>query len=141
MNNRAIVIDTETSDTEGTGTKADKSVMVLPMIKDSCAGCATGCDKQGAAFAVSNPLNLPVKKGTIVILSLSKRALAIQGIVSLLFPFLCSILGFLLGGHFGFSEEMKAVLVLIMLACSSLIVFLVTRFHPMTGKPQIIEIY
>lgn len=136
MNNKAIVVDVKGND-----------VVVLPMVKDACSSCTSGCDKQGSSFIVSNPLKLPVSKGTVVILSLSKKTLAWQGLISLLFPFICSVAGYFIGNYVAIKhsitniEGIKALFVLVFLLVSSLAVFLCTRHHPLTGKPEIIEIY
>ena len=136
MNSRAVVVSTENNE-----------ITVLPLLKNACASCTSGCEKQGASFTVDNPLKLPVSKGTVVILSLSKKILAIQGIVSLLFPFLCAVGGYFFGSWLsakaGFSnaEGAKALCVLAFLAVSCTAVYLVSRHYPFKGKSEIIDIY
>lgn len=136
MKSKALVISTD-----------NDIITVLPVLKEACTACKSGCAKQGESFTVSNPLKLPVKKGSIVFLELSKKTLALQGIISLLVPFLCAIGGYFFGSFLSSklsinnAEAVKALSVLVFLIISSLGVFLVTRKFPIKGQSEIIEIY
>ena len=70
-----------------------------------------------------------------------------QGIISLLFPFLFAVTGFVLSakiaGLLGMiaTEGFKALCTLIFLCASALIVLAVTRIFPLSGQNQIVEVY
>lgn len=124
----------------------EKDVSVVPMIKGDCASCESGCEKRGSPYSVDNPRKLPVSAGSVVLIGAGRNAQAVQGIVALLIPFLCSVLAFVfstpLAGLFGMkaTEGFKAVSVLIALFLSTLAVYLITRKVPLPGKSEILEI-
>lgn len=114
--------------------------------KEECKSCTTGCAKIKNSFELSNPNNFDIKKGSVVKVMASKKAQAIQGLLSLFIPFLCSIAGYVFGpsiaGLFGktISNDARAVFVLLFLTLSSAAVFIITRKFPMPGKPEIVEV-
>ncbi|MDO4506695.1 MAG: SoxR reducing system RseC family protein [Spirochaetales bacterium] len=114
--------------------------------KEECKSCTTGCAKIKNSFDISNPQNLDVKKGSVVVIRASKKAQAIQGLLALFIPFLCSIAGYLLGPSIAglfrktISNDARAIFVLLFLVLSSAIVFVITRRKPMPGKPEIVEV-
>ena len=124
----------------------EEDVIVSPMVKGECASCESGCAKRGAAYPVLNPRKLPVKPGQTVIVGASARAQAVQGVISLLIPFLCALLAFMLAPVFAnlfgmnASEGFKAVSVLAGLFISSLAVLLITRKVPLPGKSEILSL-
>ena len=124
----------------------EEDVSVVPMIKGDCASCASGCEKRGSPYSVQNPRKLPVTAGNVVIVGAGATAQAIQGIISLLVPFLVSVLAYvfspIIAPVFGLSatEGFKAVSVLVGLFISALAVFLITRKVPLPGKSEILEI-
>jgi positive regulator of sigma E activity len=122
-------------------------ITVIPLITDACLSCTAGCAKQGKSFEVSNPLHLPVEKGSIVKIGTSKKAQNLQGIIALLFPFLCAVAGYFCAPSIAslFNKEagdgLRAIFVLFFLLLSSLFVFLLSKFHPFAGKPEIQSLY
>ncbi|WP_407397248.1 SoxR reducing system RseC family protein [Treponema sp.] len=114
--------------------------------KEECASCTTGCAKIKNSFEISNPDNLEIKKGSVVMVEASKKSQALQGILSLLIPFLSSIAGYIFApsimGLLGktISNDARAVFVLLFLTVSASIVFVITRKYPMPGKPEIVEV-
>lgn len=121
-------------------------ILVLPLLKSECVTCAAGCAKQGSAFPVDNPRNLPIRTGDIVHLKAGAKVQAVQGILSLMVPFAAAVLGFFLAGpvmrlfNAPAGEGVKAVFVLAFLFISALTVFLITRCHPLPGKAEISEV-
>jgi len=87
-----------------------------------------------------------VVKGSVVMVGSSRKIQVIQGLLSLFIPFLCAIAGYFLGpsicGIFGktISNDARAIFVLLFLILASAAVFVITRKHPMPGKPEILEI-
>lgn len=132
MTERALVITTDGS-----------SAQVMPFEKDACATCGGDCEKKHSTFLVKNPKNLPIKTGSLVTLQSSKKAQALEGLVSLIFPILCSIAGFFLATPFmrifgkTAGEGAKALGVLLMLILSSTLVYLISRKIPKKGIPEI----
>ncbi len=127
----------------------NEEVTILPLVKDACASCSHNCSEHGHCqpYTATNPHSLPIKEGTVVGISAEKKAEAMQGIISLLFPFLFAVTGFVLSakiaGFLGMiaTEGFKALCTLIFLCASALIVLAVTRIFPLSGQNQIIEVY
>ena len=125
----------------------DNDISVLPLLNDACSSCTQACNKRGEAYSVNNPRHLDVKKGSIVGITAQASVQAVQGIFSLLFPFLCAIAGYFCASPIAsllslkVTEAFKAVCVLIFLFLSSAIVFVCARLIPLPGKPEIVEVY
>lgn len=119
---------------------------VSPLGQGSCSACSSNCSKRGCCFSVENPLNLPVKAGSVVRVESSARAQVLEGICSLLVPFACAVLGYfassplaaLVSGQA--QEGVRALSVLFALFASSAVVYLVTSRLPPASKPVIREI-
>ena len=98
------------------------------------------------SFEVLNPFELEIKKGSVVVVSTNKKFKVLQGIFSLLIPFLCAVAGYISGpsicAFFGktISNDARALFVLLFLALSSAVIFAITRKNPMPGKPEIVEV-
>ena len=113
---------------------------------EECATCTTGCAKIKNSFEVLNPFELEIKKGFVVVVSTNKKFKVLQGIFSLLIPFLCAVAGYISGpsicAFFGqtISNDARALFVLLFLALSSAVIFAITRKNPMPGKPEIVEV-
>lgn len=124
----------------------EKRIEAVHFEKDECLSCTTGCAKIKNSFELSNPDNLEIKKGSIVMVEANRKAQALQGILALLIPFLCAVAGYVFApfitGLFRktISNDGKAVFVLLFLVLSSAVVMIVTRKHPMPGKPVIKEV-
>ncbi|MCR5218867.1 SoxR reducing system RseC family protein [Treponema sp.] len=134
MNKKALIVSTE------------NQILVQPLLKDSCAGCTSSCEKTDIRFAVTNPMDLPVKAGSVVTLAASPISQAVQGILGLFFPIFSAIAGYFLADKIALKlnlaqgDKAKSLCVLIFLLASSLLVFIVTRLFPLPGTPQIINI-
>ena len=124
----------------------DNSVSVLPVISNECAKCASGCSKQGSPFTAKNPHNFSVRTGSIVAISSPKSKQALEGLLSLVVPFLCAVAGYFaavpLVSMMGFSagDGARAAGVLLLLTLSSALVLFINRKIPEFSKPEIIEI-
>ncbi len=111
-----------------------------------CTSCGEGCAKKNCTFEILNPLNLDIKSGSVVLIGANKKKQALQGIISLFIPFVCAILGYIFAPQimslFGktISSDAKAIFVLLFLALSSLLIFVLTRKFPIPGKPEILEV-
>ncbi|MBQ0040391.1 MAG: SoxR reducing system RseC family protein [Treponema sp.] len=123
-----------------------KTIEAVHFEKDECLSCTTGCAKIKNTFEITNPKGLDVVKGSVVMVEASKKAQVIQGLLSLFIPFLCAVAGYILGpsicGIFGktISNDARAIFVLLFLVIASAAVFIITRKHPMPGKPEIVEV-
>jgi uncharacterized membrane protein YoaK (UPF0700 family) len=123
-----------------------QDILVVPLITDACLSCKNGCAKRGKPFTVSNKKNLPVQTGTIVKISASPLKQAVQGITALLFPVICAVAGYLAAPAAArtigrpVTEGFRAGLVLLFLALSSLIVYLLSRSSIHLTKSEIAEI-
>lgn len=123
-----------------------ESATVLPVINDECAKCTGGCSKQGSPFTVKNPQNLNIKTGSIVAISTPKSKQILEGILSLIIPFLCAIAGYFaavpIAALFNIDagDGARALGVLSFLALSATLILFFTRKLPEFSKPEIIEI-
>ena len=122
------------------------TITVIPLITDACLSCTAGCAKRGKPFTVTNPRQLPVTTGTIVRVESSRSAQALQGVISLLFPFASAVGGYFcaspIASLFGKTagDGMHAIGVLSFLFIAAAIVFFISRKIPFSGKPEITEI-
>ena len=121
MTNRAIVISAD-----------ENSAQVMALPKGSCSTAEhTGCADCG---------------GTIVKIESSKKAQAVQGLLSLLIPFACAVTGYFLAPKLmsllgkPASDDSRAFFVLLFLFLSAAIIFTVSRKIPLPGQPQITDI-
>lgn len=122
-----------------------KALEAVHFEKDECAACTSGCAKLKNSFEISNPRGIEVKKGNVVLVAASRKSQAIQGILSLFVPFLCAVAGYLFSPammkifRIELKNDARAVFVLLFLILSSAAVFIITRKHPLPGKPEIVE--
>lgn len=129
----------------------NEQVTILPFIKDACASCSHNCSEHGGVhcepYLATNPHSIPLKEGMVVGIAAEKKAEAVQGIASLLFPFLFAVAGFIfsakIAGLLGMiaTEGFKALCTLSFLCISALIVLVLTRIFPLSGQNQIVEVY
>ncbi len=121
-------------------------VTVIPLITNACLSCKEGCAKRGHPFSALNSKNLPVKIGSIVKIGTFKKNEVLQGLFSLVFPILCAAAGYFAAtpaaGAFGIqvSEGLQALFVLLGLALSTMLVFLLSRNMIHLIRPEIIEL-
>ena len=92
------------------------------------------------SIEVRNPHNFLVSKGSVVAIRTYKTLEALYGIVSLLIPVFCAVLGFCFS-HFVLksqSELLNAFFVLLFLAIPSMAIFVFSRFIRIDSRPKII---
>lgn len=124
----------------------EKEILVHPVLSPNCATCGHTCEKASIEYAVSNPRNLEIRKGSIVELAPSSFIQGLSGILSLLLPFFCAIAGYFLSPSvaslFGtpVTDGIRAACVLSFLLISGTAVFLITRFVELPGKLTIVSI-
>ena len=124
-------------------TETGASVMLLQ--KDACATCSASCAKAEKKIEVKNPHKYPLKVGSLVYLSSSPSTQIVQGIISLLFPFLSALSGFFCASpiaralHSEHKDSVQAVCVLLFLFLSSFIVMIYSRLHPQQGMPEVCQ--
>ena len=124
----------------------DKSITVRPIIKNSCISCTHGCESVQVEYSVSNPHGFKIEKGSIVTLDNSPFMQGISGLISLLFPFFCAILGYITAPkiaalfELAVSDGIRAACVLSFLAVSSIFVFIFTRKVDLPGKSTIVAV-
>ena len=122
-----------------------EDIFVVPLIKSECAGCAAGCDKRGAAFAVSNSRGLDIKVGDTVKLASASLKENVRGLISLLFPVASAVAGYFLAAPIASlwgktaGEGTRALCVLGFLFVAAGIVLLSTRSIKLSGKSEIIS--
>ena len=116
----------------------EEDVFVLPMIVGACQNCKTGCLKQGKAFKVLNRKKFPLKPGMAVRIGLSRRLLALHGILAFFGPIATAIAGFVFapeisekfcGAEFTEAnfEKIRAATTAISLVASSAVLFVISR--------------
>lgn len=123
-----------------------EKITVIPLKKDECVSCPAACGKNSTPLEVSNPLNLDLKKGSVVLITASKKVQTIQGFFSLFIPIFCAILGYFLANPIlsifnkTAKDGTKALFVLIFLLFSASVVYFISRKSKFLGKAQIVEI-
>ena len=122
-------------------------VQVVPLISDACVNCSsTDCASQGRTFSVLNKRNFEIKENSIVKIEVSKLSQSIQGLVSLLFPILCAVLGYILSPAAAqrigasFSEGFQAICVLVFFLAACLVVFAISRSSIHITLPEITQV-
>ena len=123
MRERAMVVSVDGD--EG-GKKS--GIKVVPLISDACINCDKSmCAKRGKPFSVSNPKNLPVKRGDVVKIASPMLHQVLQALFALALPVLLGVLGYVLVPG---SEGLKAVAVTLCFVAGAAVVFVVTHFLP-----------
>ncbi len=126
--------------------KEENKIFATLFQKEECENCNANCNRKNKVFEVENPRAIDVEEGDVVLISANPKIQALQGTVSLLFPFLCAILGYFISPTImtalgrPVSEDVKAVFVLLFLFVAAFFVFFLTRRFPIPGKPEIIEV-
>ncbi len=132
MQRKAVVISVD-----------DGHATVMPIEKSECVSCSAGCKKKGEPMSVANSRNFALKVGDLVYIAASGRLQAVEGLVSLLFPFVSAVLGYfvsfpLAAKYSGAKADgVRAMFVLGFLFLSTALVFLITRFFPSKAKVEI----
>ena len=135
MSTKAVVVSVE----------AD-GLSVLPVAKLECASCSSSCSKKQELMSVTNPKHFPLQSGAVVIIELSGRRRAFEGVFSLLFPFCSAVAGYFAAAPFAArlsgraADGMRALFVLLFLLLSSILVILITRLFPSDGRAEIVAV-
>jgi hypothetical protein len=123
------------------------SILVMPLLTDTCINCAeSSCAKRGTTFPVDNPQKFPVACGDVVSIAAKKRATAVQGFFSLLFPIAMAAAGYAAVTPVSYalnvvpSEGIKACAVLVGLAVAVGIVLVISRIAVKHTRAEISEI-
>lgn len=115
-------------------------------VAQDCTSCHASCGKKTDCFEVTNPKGVRVSEHSCVLISASKKAQALQGVMCLLFPVAVAFVGYfacpLLTAIFGktLSPDGRAGGVLLFFFASCAIVFFLTRKFPIPGKPEIVGV-
>lgn len=136
--------------------KKQNLVLVEPVSFSECASCKQACNKRGILVEAVNKKNLPLKEGSLVLIASSKSLEAIESIISLVFPILMAILGYILSTKiYSFlqkfihtsmmqsatcPEGIKALCVVLFFALSSLLVLKITRRKNLFFYPEITNV-
>ena len=117
---------------------------VIPLLSDTCINCnSPTCAKRGTPFQASNPQNFKLKSGDIVKIEAPATTQIAQGFLSLILPILSAIAGYFLAEPvaqlFGVAvtESMRTAGVLILLALSTGIIFILSKTLLKLSKPQV----
>ena len=122
----------------------NSQAQVLPMITGACLSCKEQCAQRGTPFTVSNEKKFEIKEGSIVSITTSPKAEAVQSILSLCAPVLCAIAAFFFAPpismaifHQTATEGFKAACALAGIIIPATIVFAVSRFKIRPSQPYI----
>lgn len=117
---------------------------VIPLLSDTCINCnSPTCAKRGTPFQASNPQNLKLKSGDIVKIEAPATTQIAQGFLSLIVPILSAVAGYFLAEPVAklwgipVTESMRTVGVLILLALSTGIIFILSKTWLKLSKPQV----
>ena len=117
---------------------------VIPLLSDTCINCnSPTCAKRGTPFQASNPQNLKLKSGDIVKIEAPATTQIAQGFLSLIVPILSAVAGYFLAEpvaklwEIPVTESMRTVGVLILLAFSTGIIFILSKTWLKLSKPQV----
>lgn len=126
----------------------NSQAQVLPMITGPCLSCKERCAQRGAPFSVSNEKKFEIKEGSIVSIATSKKAEAVQSIISLCAPIMCASLAFIFSPnisqiffHRPATEGFKAACSLAGIIIPAVIVFAVSRFKIRPARPHIEKVF
>lgn len=117
---------------------------VIPLLSDTCINCnSPTCAKRGTPFQASNPQNFKLKSGDIVKIEAPATTQIAQGFLSLIVPILSAVAGYFLAEPVAklwgipVTESMRTVGVLILLALSTGIIFILSKTWLKLSKPQV----
>lgn len=120
---------------------------VIPLLSDTCINCnSPTCAKRGTPFQASNPQNLELKSGDIVKIGAPAVTQIAQGFLSLIVPILSAIAGYFLAEpvakllEIPVTESIRTAGVLILLALSTGIIFILSKTWLKLSKPQVTAI-
>ncbi|MBR1722003.1 MAG: hypothetical protein IJ727_05915 [Treponema sp.] len=124
-----------------------QQVEVVSLISNACVICnSIDCAKRGKSFYVQNKKKLSLEENSIVRIGFSPVLNGILGVISFLFPIVCSVLGWLfspeLCARFGLvlSPRSSACFVGIFFIAATLLVVLISRTNIHLTRPEIIQV-
>lgn len=124
-----------------------QKIEVVSLISDACLACNDiHCAKDGKSFHVLNKKNLPLQENNIIRIGFPRILNGFLGLVSLLFPILSCVAGFLLTPYFSkrlefaVTQSSQACVSGIFFVVASLIVFVVSRTDIHLTHPEVIQI-
>lgn len=150
MQKNAIVRDINSTDS-----KKQNVILVEPIAFAECAHCHENCTKRIQTLYAVNPQNFEIKNGSLVIISTSKIQEAVQSIISLVFPILMAIAGFILSNPIyrlfssikksgtlstACPEGTKSLIVILFFAVASSIVLVISRSKKFLIYPEITDV-
>ncbi|MBQ0162094.1 MAG: SoxR reducing system RseC family protein [Treponema sp.] len=150
MQKNAIVHDVNSTDS-----KNRKVILVEPIAFAECAHCHENCTKRIQTLFAVNPKNFEIKNGSLVIISTSKIQEAIQSIISLVFPIVMAIAGFVLSNPiYSFFQSIKksgasstacpegtkSLIVILFFSLASFIVLITSRARKLLIYPEITDV-
>ncbi|MCR5613099.1 SoxR reducing system RseC family protein [Treponema sp.] len=151
MQKNAIVKSTTSPDP-----KRSNIVLVEPVAFTECAHCTQSCTKRGKIFPAVNSQNLPLKAGSLVIIASSKVEEFIESIVSLVFPIVMAVAGYLLSNpifnlvtkiikksgtqNAACPEGIKALIVILFFGLAAFIVLKITHSGMLLIYPEIKDV-
>ncbi len=122
-------------------------VEVVSLISEACLSCnSIDCVRHGKSFHVINKKNLPLKENNIIRIGFPRILNGILGLISLLFPILSSVAGYLLvpylSQRFDFlvTPESQACVVGNFFTAAALFVFIISRTNIHLTCPDVIQI-
>lgn len=77
-------------------TKRKNAVVVEPLSSMDCAGCSQACAKRHSYLTVLNLKNFQLKINSLVKISISKKQEKTDALISIFFPIIMAIAGYLL---------------------------------------------
>ena len=122
------------------------SLTVLPVSKPECASCASACSRKQEPVSVTNPKAFSLHTGDVVVIEQCGRRQAVEGLVSLLFPYCSAVAGYFAAAPFAArldgraADGIRALFVLLGLVLSAALVILVTRHFPLRGTAEIVAV-
>lgn len=118
---------------------SDTQIKATNLKSKDCSACTANCSKACKTFCVTNPQMLPITVGSIVNLEVSKKRQILEGVSTLLVPFICAIIGYIVAGKlFPLQKDAcQAVGVLASLVVSSLAVSFITKKLSLAGNIEV----
>lgn len=123
-----------------------KEIRAMQLVTEACVNCSTGCLQRGKEFLVLNKRNFPIEEGSIVRIGLPRYKRGLHGIIALVVPVVCAILGYLfapdMAKKIGLenTEIFKAACIMLSLGASTGIVFAISRSSLHFTKPEIMQV-
>lgn len=124
-----------------------QKVEVVSLISNACVVCnSIDCAKHGKSFYVLNKKKLPLEENCIVRIGFPPVLNGFLGLISLLFPIVCSILGGIfspeLCAYFGtpLSPRSSACCVGVFFVAATLLVILISRTNIHLTRPEVIQV-